>query len=519
MVYEVIITTDRTMMSDHHKHEFLGFMTTGPSIGLPESIWMWIAAPKPKVDKLGRPKVATYGLRKIEAALIDAGINASVIDPDHIHKHLDTAKVIMIGHHDYFAYGPPSSEWWSITGKEPVNRKSFRKFMESPAMQKAREKGVKIIAGGPAAWQWLWSLDEWKKWGVTTIVDGEAEKVAVDLAKKALNGEPLPDYVFIGPSDVPSLEEIPKIKHASVNGLVEIMRGCPRGCKFCSVTLRPWRFIPPEKVIEEIKVNLNEGIDQVLLHSEDMLLYYADGVRPRPEKLIKLHSMIRNITTLPIAWSHASLAAVKYAEETHKLISKLTDIMYSGDQEFLGVEIGLETGSVKLAKKIMPAKAAPYPAEKWPEVVESAFSILMDHNIIPAVTLIAGLPEEEPDDVMATTELIDRLRPYRSLIVPMFFVPMGMLKNRDWFRKNFLKREHIELLKATLNHSVYWAKDIVARYYIKGFKYAPVKLFLKYITDYINKKALAAEMQLEKQWEEIEKSKNVDSTNAGLVSA
>ncbi|MGC8566221.1 MAG: B12-binding domain-containing radical SAM protein [Caldisphaera sp.] len=506
MVYDVVITTDRTMMSDHHKHEFLGFMTTGPAIGMPESIWKWIAAPKPKVDKLGRPKVATYGLRKIEAALINAGINASVIDPDHINKHIDTVKVIMIGHHDFFAYGPPSSEWWTITGKEPINRVSFRKFMESPSMQKAREKGVKIIVGGPAAWQWLWSLDEWKKWGVSTVVDGEAENVSVELVKKALKGEELPDYVFIGPNDVPSLNEIPIIKHASVNGLVEIMRGCPRGCKFCSVTLRPWRSIPPEKVIEEIKVNLNEGVDQILLHSEDVFLYYADGIRPQPEKLIKLHSTIREMSSLPIAWSHASLAAVKYAEETHKLVSKLTDIMYSGDQDFLGVEIGLETGSVKLAKKIMPAKSAPYAAENWPDIAESAFSILADHYIIPAVTLIIGLPEEEPDDVMATTELVERLRPYRSLIVPMFFVPMGVLKNRDWFKKNLLRREHIELLKVTLNHSAYWAKDIVSKFYIKGFQYGPVRFLLNYLVDYIQKKANAAAKEVERYWEENEKN-------------
>jgi radical SAM superfamily enzyme YgiQ (UPF0313 family) len=502
LVFDVILTTDRTMMSDHHKHEFLGFMTTGPSIGLPESIWKWIAAPKPKVDKLGRPAVAPYGIRKIEAALIDSGINASVVDPDHINKHLDTVKVIMIGHHDYFAYGPPSSEWWSITGKEPINRVSFRKFMESPAMRKAKEKGVKIIVGGPAAWQWLWSLEEWKKWGVDTVVDGEAEKVSVELVKKALNNEDLPDYVFIGPSDVPSLDEIPKIKHASVNGLVEIMRGCPRGCKFCSVTLRAWRSIPPERVIEEVKLNLSEGVDQILLHSEDNLLYFADGIRPRPEKLLKLHTMVREISDLPIAWSHVSLAAVKYAEENYKLISKLTDIMYSGNQDFLGVEIGLETGSVKLAKKIMPAKSAPYSADKWPDVVESAFSILMDHNIIPAVTLIVGLPEEEPDDVMATTELIERLRPYRSLIVPMFFVPMGVLKEKDWFRKNFLKKEHIDLLKVTLDHSAYWAKDIVSRFYIKGFKYGPVRFLLNYITDYIKKRATIAAEMVEKSWEE-----------------
>lgn len=499
MTFDVVITTDRSMMTDHHHHEFLGFMTTGPAFGVPEWMWRWIAAPKPKVDSLGRPKVAPYGLRKIEAALIDAGFNAAVVDPDHIGKHLDTMKVLMIGHHDFFAYGPPSSEWWTITGREPFNRVSFRRFMESPAVREAKRRGVKIIVGGPAAWQWLWSTDEWKKWGVDTVVDGEADRVVSELVDRALKGQELPDYIYIGPYDTPATaEEIPKIKHASVNGLVEIMRGCPRGCKFCSVTLRPWRFIPVDDVISEIKVNMSEGEKGIILHSEDVLLYYADGIKPRPEGLLKLHTAIRQLTDEPIGWSHASLAAIKYAEDNHKLISKLTEIMFSSEkQRYLGVEVGLETGSVKLARKVMPAKSAPYPTEKYPEVVEDAFAIMHEHNVIPAATLIIGQPGEEPDDVVATTELVEKLRPYRSLIVPMFFVPMGAFKNMEWFRKNMVRPEHVELLKATLRHSAYWARDIVDRFYLKGTRYFLVRAAIKWIIGYIERKAEEAARAVE----------------------
>jgi hypothetical protein len=114
--FEVVITTDRTMMSNHHGKEFLGFVATGPPISMPEKLWLYICAPKVKVDDQGRPVEAPYGLRKIEAALQSAGFNAAVVDPDHLNKHLDSVKAILIGHHDFFAYGPPSSEWWSITG-------------------------------------------------------------------------------------------------------------------------------------------------------------------------------------------------------------------------------------------------------------------------------------------------------------------------------------------------------------------------------------------------------------------
>jgi radical SAM superfamily enzyme YgiQ (UPF0313 family) len=115
----------------------------------------------------------------------------------------------------------------------------------------------------------------------------------------------------------------------------------------------------------------------------------------------------------------------------------------------------------------MPAKAAPYPVEKWPEIVEDAFRIMHEHKIIPAATLIIGLPNETDDDIIRTIELIDRLKDYRSLIIPMFFVPMGILKNEKWFKASKIKNVHIELSIACLKHDLYWARDILSKYYLK----------------------------------------------------
>jgi radical SAM superfamily enzyme YgiQ (UPF0313 family) len=485
--FEVVITSDRTMMSNHHGKEFLGFVATGPPIRMPERLWLYICAPKLKVDELGRPVEAPYGLRKIEAALQEAGFNAAVIDPDHLHKHLDAMRVLLIGHHDFFAYGPPSSEWWSITGIEPVNRRSFFRLMNSPVVREAKRRGVKIIVGGPAAWQWLYELELAEKWGVDTIVDGEGEKVVVELVEKALRGEELPRYVYVGVDNAPSVNEIPVIRGASVNGLVEIMRGCPRGCKFCSVTLRPLRFIPLEKILAEVEVNVRAGVKSVILHSEDVLLYYADGVKPRPEPVLRLHEeVVKRIgERRSLAWAHVSLAAVKYAEENYKLISKLTrELILNDYRRIIGVEVGIETGSPRLARDIMVGKSKPYPVEMWPQIVEDAFITMHENMIVPAATVILGMPEETSDDVVKTIELVERLRPYRSIIVPMFFVPMGALKRNKWFLRDQLKPEHIEALKVMFDHTIYWAEDIM-KLYMRSPVYLPVKLLLKYFMAYV----------------------------------
>jgi len=486
--YDFVITTDRTMMSNHHGKEFLGFLATGPAFFVPERIWYKICCPKPEIDVEGRPVEAPYGLRKIEAALLDAGYNAAIIDPDFIDEYAPYAKAFLVGHHDFFAYGPPSSEWWIITGKEPVNRRSFIKFMKHVAELKKRY-GFKIIVGGPAAWQWLWEPELWSKWGVDTVVDGEAECVIKKLAGKILNGEELPKYIFIGAMDVPKIEDIPVIRGASVNGIVEIMRGCPRGCRFCSVTLRPLRFIPLDIIEKEVLVNVRAGVEHGIIHSEDVLLYGARGVMPREEPLIKLHDVfLRHYKS--IAWAHASLAAIVAAEQNGRILTKLTEMIYSkAKQDYLGVEVGIETGSPRLAKEIMPAKSAPYPAEKWPEVVEEAFAIMHDHRIIPAATFILNFPGETPSDVMKTVELIEQLRPFRSLIVPMLFVPMGALKgSREIIAKVRITREHIEAYKVAVRHTVYWARDIMEKFYLNKPMYLPLKKLLDYYVSRVQKK-------------------------------
>jgi len=493
---DIILTTDRTMMSNHHGKEFLGFMATGPPIGMPENLWMWIAAPKMKTDEKGRPWQAPYALRKLEALLLNHGYNAAVIDPDHVRKYLMDAKILMLSHHDYFALCPPSSEWWIITKKEPVNVRSFKKFMEGLPLDEAKKKGLKIIAGGPSAWQWFYKLDLWSRWMIDTVVDGEGERITLDLVRKVFDGEPLPKYVFVGPRDVPTIDEIPLIKYASINGLIEIMRGCPRGCRFCSVTLRSLRHIPLEKIEKEIMVNVEQGVKNGILHSEDVLLYGANGIKLNPDALIKLHQVARKHLK-EIAWSHASLAAITNAEKEYKLISKIMEIVKSnGVQKYLGVEVGLETGSLRLAKKIMPAKSLPYPAESWPQVVEEAFMIMHENNIIPAATIILGLPDEKPEDLVQTIELIDRLRPYRSLIVPMFFVPMGILKNESWFTDVKITSEHVEVMRRCLWHSIYWAEEIINKFYLNKPTSAPLKILLRTFIKYAEWKGKTIERKL-----------------------
>ena len=477
---DVILTCDKTLMSNHHGKEFLGFGTSAPPNWLPEWLFRYLFFPKMKKIN-GLPLQAPYGLRKIEAKLVDEGIDAVTVDPRDIGNY-NGAKVIGIYVMDPFGWGPSSTTFAGImkTG-DPYNAKYFRLLFESRGYKKLKEKGVKTIVGGPGVWQFKYNMDFARRYDVDCIFDGEGEKDVAGLFGKAMEGEDLPQYIEKKPKEAPSVGEIPEIKRPAVNGLVEIGRGCPRGCKFCSVTLRPLRWYPYEKVEQELLVNKKYGITSGTLHAEDVLLYGSRNIIPDKNKVLKINEIAKTYMHY-VSWSHASFAAVATKPE---IIEEVAEILIDEKQKWWGAEMGIETGSPELVKKAMPAKARPFKPEEYPEVIKSAAGVMTDNNMIPACTLVVGLPGETDEDIIKTIELMDDLGEFKSLIVPLFFVPMGKLKNKDWFKNEEMKELHRELLIKCLKHDLKWARIIGFEYFQEKKSQIMVKplysLFMKLI--------------------------------------
>ncbi|MEA2090417.1 MAG: radical SAM protein [Thermoproteota archaeon] len=475
---KIILTADRTLMSDYHHNEFIGFGTCAPPNVIPEWLYSALFFPPIKARK-GIPEAAPYGLRKIEAQLISEGLQVLTIDPDHLGDYIDEADFLGIHVMDPFGLGPASSTLAAILKKEPYLAKHFHMLMEKPELKEAKKRGLKIFVGGSGTWQFHFRPKFVKEYGIDCIVEGEAEKVVGPLVRAALNGEELPRYYKVDVKETPSVEEIPNIVAPSVNGLVEIGRGCCRGCKFCSVTLRPLRWYPLDKILAEIKVNLDSGYTSgALLHAEDVMLYGSKNTIPNREKLLELHKLVKKRCE-GVFWSHCSLAA---ASVNPKLLSEIAEIIVDDKQRWWGVEIGIETGSPELMKKAMPAKTHPFKPEQWPEVVRTGMGIMHDNMLVPACTLIVGLPEETENDVAKTIELIDDLKDFRSLIVPLFFVPMGRLKKEHWFKKEEMNKLHKDLLIQCVKHDLHWVSELIKLSFRRNFLLHPLyKLFVKII--------------------------------------
>ncbi|MEM4188022.1 MAG: radical SAM protein [Candidatus Hadarchaeum sp.] len=448
---EIVLTAEYSLMSDYRGSEFLGFAACAPEI-VPEWLYRLVICP-PLPHHNGVVKYAPGGTRKIEAALLERGFDVVVAHPDHLDKVIgDETKVLGITSNDPLGMGPASSTFSDLMGKKTYSAIFFQKLVTNPIIE---EYGLKTVVGGPGAWQ-LADESVRKELGIDCVVVGEGERTAVKVFEKALKGETLPGIVE---GEVVPVEEIPSIKHATVNGIVEIARGCGRGCEFCVPTLRNYRCRPIDKILEEVKVNLDAGLDRILLHAEDVLRYGAKGILPDETKVLKLFEEVKKVTGWGAYISHFAFASVMAKPE---LIKRLRELMEVPNRKipWIAGQVGIETGSPRLLERHMRGKVAPFKPEQWPEVVVEAHKLLHDNYWVPCSTLIMGLPGETPEDVVKTMELVEELKDYKSLIVPLFFVPLGVLGEEKRFTVNDMMPEHWKLLATCVKHDLKWIDEL-----------------------------------------------------------
>jgi radical SAM superfamily enzyme YgiQ (UPF0313 family) len=460
---EIILTADRTLMSNYGGSEFLGFAACSPKI-VPEWFYKLIFSPSIPHEN-GIVSAAPAGTRKVEAALLEKGFDVVVAHPEHLDKVIDKeTKAVGITTNDPLGLGPASTTFAELAGRETYSAIYFRKLITNPLLRKNR---LKVIVGGPGAWQ-LTDERIIAKLDIDCVVVGEGEITAVKVFEKALRGEELPRIVN---GEVVPLESIPSIKNPTINGFVEIARGCGRGCKFCNPTLLNFRCRPIEKILEEVKVNVDAGLD-VLLHAEDILRYGANGVIPNEEKVLKLFEEVLKFKK-DISISHFAFASVMAKPN---LIRDLSELLNVGSKQkpWISGQVGIETGSPKIIERYMRGKVLPFKPEQWPEVVLEAHKLLDENHWVPCSTLVVGFPDEEPDDIVKTIELVEKLREYRSLIVPLFFVPIGVMKEEKFFRLKDMLPEHWMLFAACLRHDFKWVENLARDHFRKN----PVQGFI-----------------------------------------
>jgi hypothetical protein len=190
-----------------------------------------------------------------------------------------------------------------------------------------------------------------------------------------------------------------------------------------------------------VRANVEQGNKQVSLATEDMFIWGQVHTStpfyfPNREALLDLYSEIVNTPGIEHhVLSHCTIAP---AVVDPILIKELSNLLLPKspihfpllsthpEKKALSPLIGLETGSVRIAKKVMPSKGVPFSIEDWPSVVLEGLRVLNENNWFPVMTLIIGSPDETDEDVKGTLDLIYEMerRNLFAFLVPSIFTPL-----------------------------------------------------------------------------------------------
>jgi len=382
----------------------------------------------------GQARYVPNGLRVVESILLQefSPEEIAVCYVDQLEAFLgDDTRVIGLHAHNPLGITFATDVYSQLTGpkSEPLNATEFKNLILHPALRRHKHH-LKVLVGGPGAWQ-IEQTGKQGEWGIDCLVDGEAESVILSLFRAAVNGESLPETVR---GSSPRMDEIPVTRHRSTLGVVEITRGCGRGCQFCSVALRRGRSIPLGNILQNVHTNVSDGANTIMLTTEDLFLY-EQGPRfaPNRQALARLYQSVAEVPGVRyIHQTHATMAPIV---QDPSLVEELTPYAVGlsrkrhpasthPDKRYASVIIGLETASVRLFKKYMPGKAHPFRPEQWPEVVLKGMEILNRNNWFPFCTWIVGLPGETDADVKDSLDLLHTLKGARWCVVPTLFTPL-----------------------------------------------------------------------------------------------
>jgi radical SAM superfamily enzyme YgiQ (UPF0313 family) len=488
---KVVLTADRTLMSPYRGISLASFFGCAPAIDpnrshdtllykilrnqvTPRLLFDFIC--NPISHHSGIADYAPYGLRKVEASLVRDGYSREdvvVAHPDYVEKFIGPeTEVVGTYEMDPLGMGPVTMTF--TYGRKQISYDEFYNKDLHMKINRAKEKNgskAKVIAGASGTWQYNYDPAKIEEYGLYGIVEGDLGGIGPEIdgagskffdalinneletanpfkknpfkveIKEFERGDNTYHGRFIHYWNEPTVDEIPTIINPSMHGMIEVMRGCGRGCKFCDVTLRPLRYYPVEKVVKEIEINMKYGgLKNAWVHSDDIFVY---GLNPRTTKNMQpnreaLEELFSGIMSTGIEHTNPTHGTLAGAIADERLIPNISKIIRASPDNMIGIQCGFETGSIRLIGKYADRKLAPFKPSEWHWVVKNGIKTLNENYWVPAFTLIMGLDNDETvEDSWETIELLHSLEmeqpDSKFTTTPLTFVPIGLLEKSDFF--------------------------------------------------------------------------------------
>lgn len=193
--------------------------------------------------------------------------------------------------------------------------------------------------------------------------------------------------------------------------------------------------------MKAVSGNVAAGNKQISLATEDMFVWRTDEaglpffVPNRAELLDLYRSIAEHPGVEQVTLSHSTIAPALVDPDLIRELSeilldkspiKLKAVSTHPEGRALAPLIGIETGSVRIARKIMAGKSLPFDVKHWPHVVLEGLEVLNRNNWFPVCTLIVGSPDETDEDSQATLDMLYEAerRGLYCMWVPSIFTPL-----------------------------------------------------------------------------------------------
>jgi hypothetical protein len=398
----------------------------------------------------GSARYMPAGVRVLEASLLRhyRAEDIACCYPADLGKFIGpNTKIVAVSTHNPLGVTFAAGVYTSIFGssKQPINSHYSMELFESIKTNPYRAN-FKVIVGGSGGWQ-ITQTNSWEKLSVDCVVEGRSESADVKkLFDKALAGEAIPKQMDVAhPKD---RNEILFPDKRTTFGVVEMTTGCGRRCQFCVPDLNPQIDMPKDKMMDAVRANVRDGNKQISLATEDMFIWGQVHTStpfyfPNREALVDLY---KSVCETPGVEQHVlSHSTIAPAVVDPIMIQQITEVCIDKSpihlpllsthpkKKALVPLVGLETGSVRMAKQIMPSKGVPFPIDEWQSVFIRGLEVMNKNNWFPAATLIVGNPGETDDDVKGTLDLIYEVerRGLFAFFIPSIFTPLHDTRMED----------------------------------------------------------------------------------------
>ncbi len=444
----IVLVADRTL-SGSFKVLFEGIFATMQTTQVPEFFMRRFLSPAVKTDVHGRAFVAPLGVRRIESALLKYTSlkkdDVVCTTPEKLPELLGPwVKIVGFSSGDPLGMGMSNTTTTNFWSGELYTSYWTRHTLEQLSAEKAKY-GFKIIVGGAGAWQWAAHSDKRPKAEIDIVFNGYFESDGPELFSDILEGR---KYYLTTQTDI-GAERIQPIAGASTLGVVELSRGCGRGCRFCTMANKQMKHLPADIILADLETNVAAGIRSVVSGSEDFFRYGSENTKPDFDKLYDLlikMKQIRGLTFMQL--DHANITSVlQLTDEQLREIRRL--LRWEQPTNYLWLNMGIESANGKLVARHSPGKIAPFDAENWGQMVRDVTDKMLRNSFFPVFSVILGLPGESDSDIIDTIILVKDLANKGAVVFPIFYEPVSAeeIKAGTRFTLEKMKAGHLELYR------------------------------------------------------------------------